>query len=262
MSNKLKAHLPVFWHKSINYGDQLMPYLVEKITNTPCIYVDPEEKITKLVGIGSILGADCTNSIIWGTGFAWHKEYKHEPITNPLQINMVRGKLTQEKFHFHNIDCPSVYGDPALILPLLYNPPTNKTYQLGIIPHIIDLEKAKQQFTTEELEKNNAAIIDLTKPVEEVTRAIMSCHQTISSSLHGVVVSHAYQIPCLWVEFSYNVIGQGFKFKDYFSSVDINPYNAFNLVEKQESINNIIKNIPSEIPKNIDFKYILDAFPK
>lgn len=255
----IKLTIPSFWHKSINYGDKLTPYLIEKISGYKTVFLPEEDESPKIVAIGSILGANCTNAVIWGAGFAWHKEYEHEEVTKPIHITAVRGKLTREKFMHHKIDCPEVYGDPALLLPKYYNPPTEKQYAIGIIPHIIDLEKVREMYPKEELEKHNAIIIDLRGEVEEVTRAIMSCKKTISSSLHGLVVSHAYGIDSLWVEFSYNVIGQGFKFRDYFSSVNITPYEPLNLL-KYQPINNVIKQVPNH-KIDINLNKLLDAFP-
>ena len=58
---------------------------------------------------------------------------------------------------------------------------------------------------------------------------INSCQVIISSSLHGIITCHAYNIPCLWYKFSEKIVGDGIKFADYFSSVNIKPYNPFKL---------------------------------
>ena len=120
-------------------------------------------------------------------------------------------------------NCPEVYGDPALLMPLVYNPQVEKKYKIGIIPHYHDYSQVQEWY------KNDAEIlvIDLmTLDVEEVTRQILSCEKTISSSLHGVIVSHAYQIPSVWVKFSEKIFGNDIKYKDYLESVELPFYQA------------------------------------
>jgi polysaccharide pyruvyl transferase WcaK-like protein len=71
-------------------------------------------------------------------------------------------------------------------------------------------------------EKDINVINLATNSVENVIEEIYSCDTVISSSLHGIIVAHAYNIPAVWVKFSNNLFGDGIKFYDYFESVGLN----------------------------------------
>jgi len=227
---KSQEQLPIFYwseQKFIfkdkeNYGDLLSKYIVEKISGKQVKFIHPKKqswyKINKqhFLVIGSILHHATTDSIVWGSGII---DREHE--VAKADFRAVRGPKTRDFLLKKGYICPAVYGDPAILLPDYYSPDVEKQFKLGVIPHYHDYETAKELFA----ENNDVKVIDLmTLDVEEVTREILSCERCISSSLHGLIVSHAYQIPCVWVKFSDKLFGDGVKFVDYFQSVNLKEY--------------------------------------
>lgn len=208
--------IKLFWHRSMNnFGDILNPVLIHELTGKQVVWVNSKSypKENYLV-IGSILESASTQTIVWGSGFISEDSHCHD---TPRRICAVRGPLTRDKLLQDGIECPEVYGDPALLLPTIYNPKIEKKYELGIIPHFIDkdniwLTKMENHPTVKIL---NIQDPDLYHFIDE----LLSCEKIASSSLHGIITSDAYSIPSLWIEFSDKVTGQGFKFLDYFASV-------------------------------------------
>ena len=205
-----------------NWGDELNYYLIKMITNRPVISLFNFRlarflKLKNYLCIGSLLGIpDYVNekTIVWGAGS--FGEIKGVP---PKQILSVRGKLTRDIVIRRGIECPERYGDPALLLPLCYQPTFAKRYSVGIIPHVVDLDHPLVEFI-----KNNFSeiqVIDLAhyKKWTDVIEQICSCNCILSSSLHGLIVSDAYGIPNCWIELTGKLIGGHFKYKDYSTSV-------------------------------------------
>lgn len=196
-----------------NWGDDLNIHLLELISGKKVIpYQCAFLKHKHYLCIGSILQWHSKKeSIVWGTGL-------REPskVCRPFSILAVRGPLTRQNLIEQGINCPEVYGDPALLLPRFYNPQIKQKYELGIIPHFSELKEL-----TDNLRNEKAHIIDVQnyKKWTDFIDEILSCKVILSSSLHGVIVSDAYNIPNLWTKFtSYSAEADGFKFRDYYLS--------------------------------------------
>ena len=88
--------------------------------------------------IGSILNLHFMSSkdnVVWGSG----ARDAGLPMNGfPKKICAVRGKLTREYLQKRGIDCPEIYGDPVLLLPLVYRPVRKKRHKIGIILHFRD----------------------------------------------------------------------------------------------------------------------------
>jgi pyruvyltransferase len=242
--------VPVFWHKSKNFGDALNPYLVEKISGLPAIFTNHDDQIKYMV-VGSILNTpEITSCIVWGAGTAWTDTH----FKKPLEIRAVRGPLSREIFLKFGIDCPEVYGDPALLLPKFYNKIMPVKHRIGIVPHVVDFIDVSSRIY-------DLPIINLYKPIEMVIDEIRSCEMIITSSLHGLIAAHAYGIPALWVKFSDLVIGDGTKFKDYLMSVGHETYEPLDLRKEIPSSQILINAVPLETRLKIDLDALWNSCP-
>lgn len=78
------------------------------------------------------------------------------------------------------IDCPSVFGDPALLLPRFYTPKRmEKRYKLGVIPHVIDWDYDVMRKIRKE--RNDILVIDLAHYDKwtDVIDQICSCERSL-----------------------------------------------------------------------------------
>ena len=220
----------LFWWNEIkmqgkskeNYGDLLGKYLVEKISQKKVIWAKPSKFSLYdffspiYVTIGSILTNVNSKCIVWGSGIV-SKDY---PIKN-AKFLAVRGPQTRKLLLKQGYEVPEVYGDPALLLPKFYNPKIKKAYAIGIIPHYSDFNRVKDFYKNED----SILLIDLmTNNIEKTTDDFLKCKKIVSSSLHGLIVAHAYGIPAVWQKFSGDIFGDDIKYQDYFESVGIAPY--------------------------------------
>lgn len=169
--------------------------------------------------IGSTIGLKCTrNTTIWGAGVLSADSPLPEP---PGKVLAVRGPRTRQFLLSKGVDCPAVYGDPALLLPMVYRPANiRRKHALGIIPHYHDLNSA--ELRRYEIFHPGCTVINLRhyKRWTDVIEDICSCEAVISSSLHGLIAAAAYGIPHVWSAISPgSTIGGEFKFRDFFESV-------------------------------------------
>lgn len=222
--------IKLFWWSKVkfqnanceNYGDLLSKYLVEKISDNTVKWINPRKikwwhwaKKHFLV-IGSILPNANKNSIVWGSGIISRQDEFPK-----ATFIAVRGPRSRQRILELGYKCPEVYGDPAILLPKFYSPKVEKEYDIGIIPHYVDYDQVVKLYGNVE----GINIINLlTNDIEETTNNILKCKHIISSSLHGVIVSHSYKIPAVWVKFSDKLFGDNVKFTDYFESVKLNSY--------------------------------------
>jgi len=224
--------------KVYNFGDYITPFIYETLfLKKPILDINGgKNKEEVVVGAGSILESSRTNSIIWGSGFM----FGNETISKPKKILSVRGPLTRNRLLKLGINCPESYGDIGLILPYFYYPEVKKKYKLGIIPHYIDKERFNEIYMKND---EDVKIIDVTQPIQIVIKDILECEMTMSSSLHGIIVSHAYNVKCMWIKLTNKIRGGFFKYRDYYGSLNFDNYNEMlpYIYDKQISTDETIK---------------------
>lgn len=220
----------LFWWNEIklqnkskeNYGDLLSKYLVEKISNKKVVWAKPSlfsiYNYFKPIYVtaGSILAHVNNNCIVWGSGII----SKNYPVKK-AKFLAVRGPQTRKYLLKLGYTVPEIYGDPGLLLPKFYSPEIKVEYKYGIIPHYNDYDLVKDTYVG----NKDILVIDLmTNDIEYTTDQILRCERLISSSLHGIIIAHAYGIGAIWQRFSDIPFGDNIKFQDYFESVKIKPY--------------------------------------
>ena len=216
--NYLLLHYPYFGKHTKNIGDAINPIIFEKLTNKKSINSNSVLNIfnrDKFFFIGSVLDQIDFNSIVLGAGFI----SKDSPVKIPKKIYAVRGPKTREKFISNNISCPEVYCDPGLLISKSFQITIPKKYKYGIVPHYVD----KDHLILDTLSNNpDFKILDIENEFDIFLKELNQCEYVFSSSLHGIIFSISYSIPCGWIKFSDNVYGNDFKFFDFFESINLN----------------------------------------
>ena len=248
-----------FWNRKFglnyNFGDVLNKYIVEKM-------LDCTVKFTPLMGdcfvaIGSMINVRTlkAGACFWGTG-TFNKSL---PYFKGNRFCAVRGPLTRYTLISSGYNCPDIYGDPALLMPQYYKPSRiQKKYKIGVICHwrhrdLLNLDP-------------DVKFIDILRKdtqIESFVDDILECEKVISSSLHGIIVAHAYGIPARWFVIpSLTLEGDPTKkFYDYFASVQMPLQTPLEIAEKSRVNNGVSLLVDNELDLRIDLELLKNSFP-
>lgn len=195
-----------------NWGDALSPVMVELLSGKRVVHLEGLYHDRFMV-IGSILERANERSVVWGSGFIRESGVV---VGHPKKVHAVRGPLSREILLRQGVECPEIFGDPALLFPRFFDPIVDKRYSVGIIPHYTD----KGNEWVERYRLNpQVLVIDIESSIQDFVRSVKSCQTILSSSLHGLICADAYGIPNTWVILSDEVVGGDFKFRDYRHSI-------------------------------------------
>lgn len=220
-----------------NFGDVLTPFILDhfKFNYT----YTPSFSEADIISTGSIIRRAQKNTSVLGSGLI----SLHDKINPAANFVFVRGPLTRKKILDVGGTCSEFFGDPGILLPLIYKKNVKKEYKLGIAPHMSDYVEVLNQYKN----NNSVNVIKLrTRNVTDTLDEFMKCEKIMSSSLHGIIISHSYGIPAGW--FIMNKLkGDNIKFNDYFASVDLHNVSVSSL-----------QNPKYFLPKKIDNKKVYD----
>lgn len=154
---------------------------------------------------------------IWGTGFVCYKEKDTPFYRRNMRFAAVRGELSKKRVEDilgKELDIPT--GDAGILASYLLSEPVEKKYSVGIIAHYKEQDEPVFQKLVETYPQS--LFIDVRQTPDVVIRKIASCECIISSSLHGLIIADGLGIPNIHIKVSDKLLGDGFKFDDYYSA--------------------------------------------
>ena len=171
-----------YWKNRKNFGDLLTALLLKRFTRLDSEWSEPE--YAELVMAGSVMDKlpNEWEGIIAGAGKLHEKTERTFPNARVLAV---RGPLSAKglKGNF-------ALADIGLLADELV-PRGEKKYSLGLVPHWTDTKLENDPRFT----KFNPKIIRVADDPLDVIREIGECKKIVSSSLHGIILADAFEIP-------------------------------------------------------------------
>lgn len=205
------------WYGERNFGDWIGPYLYLTTTGkTPLHYPGTHKRFSRaraLLTVGSILRHIKVDDVfsVWGSGII----SRQDEFARPRRVHAVRGPHSRQHLKDLGYATSDVFGDPAILMPhILRLPGGDPVHEVGLIPHY----STAADITNRYGQIDGVHIIDVTRRIDQVIADILQCRVTLSSSLHGLILSHAYGVPSNWIDSDVALQGDNVKFRDYFDS--------------------------------------------
>eukprot|EP00563_Minutocellus_polymorphus_P004088 CAMPEP_0181028178 /NCGR_PEP_ID=MMETSP1070-20121207/4536_1 /TAXON_ID=265543 /ORGANISM="Minutocellus polymorphus, Strain NH13" /LENGTH=713 /DNA_ID=CAMNT_0023105423 /DNA_START=717 /DNA_END=2858 /DNA_ORIENTATION=+ len=171
--------------------------------------------------VGSILHQNC--DVVWGSGLI--TDHKVVFSGKSVEVHATRGPDTLNRLKSFSSSPGMTFGDPGLLATLIFPiSGTVESVDFCIIPHYIDHSNP----TLNRLLKNGGnetegytlRFLNIeTCSFDEFVENLSGCKRVLSSSLHGLIFAFSYGIPGIRLIFSDKVIGNHFKFRDFYNGI-------------------------------------------
>jgi len=229
-----------------NFGDLLGPIIVAKMLDRSGIQPNTSPR-HDLLSIGSIMHFAEDGATIWGTGINGKVDSSAHTFEH-LDVRAVRGPRTRERLLEMGITTPEVFGDPGLLVSVLWDRDdwldarAGRSTPVTIIPNLNDMRR---------YDRSDPRVVDPRRPIAEVIARVLQSELVVASSLHGIVVADAFGIPAALVRSPHEPL---FKYEDYFFGTNRGTVLA------HQDVETAIRRGPHE-PLRWEPDALLDAFP-
>lgn len=257
--NRIKARqVNLEWVSNGNLGDELAPTIyswmlkrrgIEQGTTTA--------RSIHLMTVGSMIGAWNFDAVVWGSGIHLFDNLNKLYLLKGIQkfdVRAVRGPITRKALKASGHKCPEIYGDPAVLMPLIYTPDKrNKKYKNTIVLHY----RADREWKERLQQYHELHCLEIgTKDYEYYINEMVSSEKIISSSLHGIILAETYGIPSVFLNTGEYVDEALMKYYDWYFSTG--RYS----VKMARTIEEAVQMEPMTLP-NLESmqKKLLNSFP-
>lgn len=191
-----------------NFGDEIGPLVLKWLLGSRAVSSGGDARTRRLLTVGSIVHLARDGDTLWGTGVNGTKGGSAYGFST-LDVRAVRGPLTREwLWREKRIPAPALYGDPAVLLPLVapeWFAPAPPAVGETVIPNHHDFLRAPGR-----------NVRTPRRSVRDAVEIIRASEHLVTSSLHTMIVAELSGRPY------YAVRPQGedpFKYDDYFAGV-------------------------------------------
>lgn len=225
-----------------NFGDLIGPELVKRILLTHGL-VDAGSSSRRLLTVGSIMRLAQEGDTVWGTGI------NGKSTTGPwsfssLDVRALRGPRTQQVLREMGIHAPAIFGDPGILVPRFW--PEARVLETNFlqtyIPNLHDVRPRDSE---------QPNFVHPCSPLDHIIHRIAASSFVYGSSLHAVILAHAFQVPVRPIISSTEPL---FKYLDYFEGVKTKAPEFATTAEEALRMGGVLLPRP-------DVDGLLDAFP-
>ena len=207
LPTRLGPYIP--WRRPVNnFGDLLGPVIVRMMLKRRGLGTQ-SKAAARLLSVGSCLHFAQDGDVVWGSGVNGRVPIESYTARN-LDVRAVRGPRTRSFLMERGITVPEIYGDPALLLPVLMPEllSVHKKYAVTVVPNFVDLERNLSWYLSPKVLNPRSALA-------HCLQRISASELVVGSSLHGIIVAEALGVPARLVK---SAAESDFKYADYYEA--------------------------------------------